>query len=77
MLGDFLAGITHAGLSTAVGYPFEVVKIKMQSGYFDSSLSCINHIYNSMESKDFIKVVLCHLFLILLKDQFNMYCQNI
>jgi len=43
MIGDMLAGAANASLVTLVGYPFDTTKVKMQSGLFKTTYSCISY----------------------------------
>ena len=38
---DFVAGLTQATLVTIVGYPFDLVKTRMQSGMYKTSFDCV------------------------------------
>jgi len=39
----FAAGATQATLVTAVGYPFDLIKTKMQTGNYNTSFQCVKH----------------------------------
>jgi len=41
---DFLPGIAAATTGISIGYPFDAVKIKMQTNMYPNSLACIKHI---------------------------------
>jgi solute carrier family 25 carnitine/acylcarnitine transporter 20/29 len=46
MYNEILAGLTSASLTTIVGYPFDLVKTRMQTGNYKTNIDCIKHIYN-------------------------------
>ena len=43
--GDFIAGATQATLVTLVGFPFDTIKVKMQSKMYPTNLKCVSEIW--------------------------------
>lgn len=46
MFIDILAGATNATLVTLTGYPFDTIKVRMQSNMYPTTLNCIMTTYN-------------------------------
>ncbi len=47
---DFLPGISAATTGMIIGYPFDAIKIKMQTNMYPNSLSCIKNVAQGMNT---------------------------
>lgn len=49
---DYKAGLVQALIVTAVGYPFDTVKVKLQSGQFNRPSECIRHVLDGEKKSE-------------------------